>query len=131
MGIYVYILEVALDTLDKLIHNSQNICGCLILNAMHIKLKFLIICFINLTNTSSTPPPEGKKINTVYSTFSNFDISCTSTETFIYYKFKDKIFDLFKALNQHNCCFTALWKFLEVLISFCVNGVFKCNNLGQ
>ena len=27
MGIYVYILEMALDILEKLIHNSQNICG--------------------------------------------------------------------------------------------------------
>ena len=33
------------------------------LNEMHIKLTSLIICLINdnLINTSSTPPPEGKK----------------------------------------------------------------------
>ena len=60
---YVYILEIALDILNKLIHDSQNICGCLTLNAMHIKLASLIICLIddNLTNMSSTPPSEGKK----------------------------------------------------------------------
>ena len=71
---WVDILEIVLDILDKLIHNSQNICGCLTLNAMLIKLTFLIICVINdnLTNTPSTPPPEGEKSNTVYSTFNNF-----------------------------------------------------------
>ena len=44
-------------------------------------------------------------------------ILCTSTETSIYWKFKDKIFKLFEAPNQHNCCDTVLWKFLQVLIS--------------
>ena len=50
---YVYILEIVLDIF----------CGCLTLNRMHIKLASLIICSINnnLTNTSSTPPPEIKK----------------------------------------------------------------------
>ena len=40
-----------------------NICGCLTLNEMHIKLTSLIICLINdnLTKTPSTPPTERKK----------------------------------------------------------------------
>ena len=48
--------------------------GYLTLNKMLIKLTFLIICLINdnLTNTSSTPPPEVKKNSTVYSAFNNF-----------------------------------------------------------
>ena len=60
---YVYILEIVLDKLDKLIHGFRNICGCLTLNEMHIKLALLITCLINgnLTDTSSTPPPEVKK----------------------------------------------------------------------
>ena len=44
---YAYILEIVLDILDKLIHDSQNICGCLTLNEMHINLISLIICLIN------------------------------------------------------------------------------------
>ena len=81
---------------------------------MHIKLASLIICATNdnLTNKSSTLPPEVKKSITVYSTY-NF---VYSTETFIYWKFKDKIFNLFSVLNQHKCCVTVLWKFLQVLI---------------
>ena len=78
---YVYILEVALDILDKLIHDFRNVAGCLALNEMNIKLASLIICSINdnLSNKSSIPPPEVKKKttkkvknNTVYSTFNNF-----------------------------------------------------------
>ena len=50
---YVYVLEI----------DSQNICGCLTLNIMHIKIISLIICLINdnFTKTPSTPPPEGKR----------------------------------------------------------------------
>ena len=72
---YVYILDIVLGILDKLIHDSQNICGCLTLNEMHIKLTSLITCSINnnLTNTSSIPPPEVKKHSTVYSTFNTFE----------------------------------------------------------
>ena len=72
---YVYTLETVLDILDKLIHDSQNVCGYLTLNKMHIKLTSLIISFINdnLKNASSTPPPKVKKKNsTVYSTFDSF-----------------------------------------------------------
>ena len=63
LNVYVHISEIVLNILDKLIHDSQNICGCLTLNAMYIKLTYLIIGLIvhNLTNASSTPPPEGKK----------------------------------------------------------------------
>ena len=59
----VYISEIVLVILDKIIHASQNICGCLTLNKMQIKLTSLITCLNNnnLTNTSSTPPPEGQK----------------------------------------------------------------------
>ena len=48
---------------DKLIHDSQNICGYLTLNEMHIKFTSLIIFLINgnFTETSSGPPPEEKK----------------------------------------------------------------------
>ena len=57
---YVYILQIVLDILDKLIHDSQDSCEYLTLNAMHIKLISLIIRLINdITNTSSTPLPEG------------------------------------------------------------------------
>ena len=51
-----------------------NVCGCLTLNKMYIKLASLIIFLTNnkLTNTSSsTPPPEVKK-TTVYSSCNNF-----------------------------------------------------------
>ena len=59
---YVYILQIVLDIFDKFIHDSQNVCRYFTLNEMHIKLASLIICLINdnLTNTSSTPPPEVK-----------------------------------------------------------------------
>ena len=46
----------------------------------------------NLTNTSSTPPPEGEK-TVLYKAY--LIILSTSTETSIYYKVKDKIFNLF------------------------------------
>ena len=67
-------IENILDILEKLIDDFQNICGCLTLNEMHIKLKSLIICLIydKLTNTSLTPPPEWKKNSIVHSTFNNF-----------------------------------------------------------
>ena len=71
---YVYILEIVLD-IDKLIHGSRNICGCLTLNEIHIKLTSLIIFSSNdsLINASSTPPPEGEKVvYSLYSTFNNF-----------------------------------------------------------
>ena len=60
--------------MDKLIHDSQNVCECLILNEMHIKLASLIICATNdnLTNTSSTLPPKVRKKTkhcTVYTTY--------------------------------------------------------------
>ena len=73
LNMYVYILEIVLDILDKVVLDSQNTSGCLTLTAMHIKLTSLIMFLINnnLTNTSKTPPPEGKN-NTVYSTFNNF-----------------------------------------------------------
>ena len=71
---YLYILEIVLDIMDKLIDDSQNVCGCLTLNDMHIKLTSLITCSIidNLTNTSSTSPPKVKTNSTVYRTFNNF-----------------------------------------------------------
>ena len=61
---YVYILERVLDILNKLIDDSQNICGYLTLNEIHTKLTSLMIFSNNrnLINTSWTPtPPEGKK----------------------------------------------------------------------
>ena len=74
MYTYVYILEIVLEILDELIHDSPNVCGCLTLNEMHIKLASLIISLTNdnLTNITSTPPPEVKKKSTVYSTYNNF-----------------------------------------------------------
>ena len=91
-------LEIVLSILDKLIHGSQNICGYLTLNEMHIKSISLIICSINnkLTNTPSTPPLEGKKQKLKQKTvlyIAHLIILCTSTETSIYWKFKDKIFN--------------------------------------
>ena len=49
--------------IGKIIHDSQNICGCLTLDEMHIELASLITFLIDyiLTNTSSTPPPEVTK----------------------------------------------------------------------
>ena len=80
---YVYILEIFLDILDKLVHASKIICRCFTLNAMHIKLTSLIICLLNgnLTNTSSTPPPEWEK-TIVY--IAHKIVLCTSIETSIY-----------------------------------------------
>ena len=60
---YVYIFEIILVTLNKLICDFRNICGCLTLNKILIKLASLVISSINdnLTNTSSKTPPEVKK----------------------------------------------------------------------
>ena len=95
---YVYILEIVLDILGKLNHDFWNVCGCLTLNEMHIELASLIICSIdnNLTNTFTW-----SKRTVLY--IVNLIILCTSTETFINWKFADKIFDLFEAPNKQNC----------------------------
>ena len=72
---HVFIINCSLNgyvyTLDKLTYDSQNVWKCLTLNKMHIKLASLIICTTNdnLTNTSSTLPPEVKKISTGYSAY--------------------------------------------------------------
>ena len=97
-------MEIVLDVLENLIYDSRNICWCFTLNDTQIKLTSLIICSINdsLYNTSST---------------AHLIIFCTSAEASIYWKFKGKIFNLFEAPNEHNCCVTILWKFLQVLIS--------------
>ena len=60
---HVYILEIVLGILYKLLHDSQNVCGCLTLYEIHIELTSLKICSIkeNITNTSSTPPSEVKR----------------------------------------------------------------------
>ena len=91
---YVYILEIILVILDKLIGDSQNVCGCLTMNKMLIKLASLIICLINdnLTNTPSTPPPEVKK-TVLY--IVHLIILSTSAETSIYRNIKNKICNLF------------------------------------
>ena len=91
---YVCILGIILVILDKLIYDSQNVWVCLTLHKMLIKLASLIICSgnDNLTNTSSTPPPDVKK-TVLY--IVRYVILCTSTETSICWKFTDKIFNLF------------------------------------
>ena len=83
---------MVLDILDKLIYNSQNICGCLTLNEIRIKLTSWIICLINdnLINMSATP--EGK--NTVLYVEHLIKKKLISKETSIYKKFKDNIFNL-------------------------------------
>ena len=48
---YVYISEIALDILSELIHDSQNIYGCLTLNEMRMKMTSLKI--FQLTATSA------------------------------------------------------------------------------
>ena len=40
--------------LDKLIHDSRNVCGYLALNEMHTKLTSLIICLVNDNLTSAS-----------------------------------------------------------------------------
>ena len=86
-------MEIDLDILEKFIQDSRNDCGCFTPNEMHIKLTSLIIYLIkyNLTNTSSTPPPEEKK-TVLYITHL---IILYIRKTAIYWKFKDKIFNLF------------------------------------
>ena len=49
---YVCILQIVLDILDKLIHASQNVCGCLSLKEMHMELTSLIIYSINYNLTT-------------------------------------------------------------------------------
>ena len=113
----VYILEIVLEILEKLIHDSRNVCVCLTLNEIHTELASLIICLINgsLTNTPSTHRPKVIYIYIyIYIYIVNLIIFCTSTETFIYWKLKHKIFNLFWAPNQHNFCAAVLWKFLPV-----------------
>ena len=87
-------MEINLDILNKLIYDSRNDCGYLTPNEMHIKLTSLIICLINDNpiNTSSTPPPEGRKKTVLY--IAHLIILYTR-KTSIYWKFKDKIFNLF------------------------------------
>ena len=72
---YVYILEIVLDILQKLTFDSQNVCVSLTLNEMHVELASLITCLINgnITNTSSTHPPEvyKKQNSIIYSKFNN------------------------------------------------------------
>ena len=60
---HVYISAIVLNILEKLIHDCQNVCGCLTLNEMYIKLASLITCSItnNVTKTSSPPPLEVEK----------------------------------------------------------------------
>ena len=71
------------EHIGQTLYDSQNIYGCLTLNAMHIKVISLIIYLINdnLTNTSSTPSPAVKK---TISCIAHLIILCTSTETLIY-----------------------------------------------
>ena len=61
---YVFMLEIGLNILNKIIRGSGNVCECLKLNRMHIKFASLIIWPINdnLTNTSSKPLSEVKKV---------------------------------------------------------------------
>ena len=91
---YVYILEIVLS-IEKLIHASRNICGCLTLNEIHIKLTSLIIFSSN--DSPSTRHQhlhlKGKKQYLVY--IAHLIILCTTTENSIYWKFKDKIYHLF------------------------------------
>ena len=58
---------------------------------------------------------------------------CTLTENSIYWKLKNKIFNLFEAPNQHDCCVTLLWMFLQVLIrvlyKWLNKWLFKCDKL--
>ena len=123
LSTYVFITNCRLNgyvfKLDKPIHDSQNICECLTLNEMHIKQGQISILDNlttndNLINAPSTLPPEVKKNSTVNIAHI---ILYTSTETFIYWKFKDKIFNTFSVPNQHKYCVTVLWKFLQVLIT--------------
>ena len=67
-------MEIALDILHNLIHDSQNVCECLTLDEMYIELASLIICSINesLNNILSTPYPEVKKQSIIYSKFNKF-----------------------------------------------------------
>ena len=55
LNVYVYMLEIVLNILEKLIHDSRNVCGCLTLNEIHIELPSLIISSIkdSITNISS------------------------------------------------------------------------------
>ena len=56
-------------------------------------------------------------------------------ETSTYWKFKDRIFKLFKAPNQHSCCVIVSWKFLPLEIialsewSIDSTAVFPCKTL--
>ena len=90
---------------------------------MHIKLSSLIICSVNdnLTNTSSTPLPEGKK-TVLY-------ILRTTTETSISCKFNDKIFNLFKHQIKITVVLLSCGSFFKNWSAFWVYGVFKCNKL--
>ena len=98
LSTYVFITNCWLNRyvykLDKLIHDSQNVCECLTLNEIHIKLASSIIwkTIDNFTNTSSTLPPEFKKIVLYIAHI----ILYTSTETFIYWKSKNKSLTCFQ-----------------------------------
>ena len=60
---YLFILEIALDKLEKLFQGFKNVCGCLALNKMQIEVAPLIVLLINynLTYTLSKTPPDVKK----------------------------------------------------------------------
>ena len=87
---HVYISEIVLNILDKLIHDSQNIFMFDIERNAH-QTRILL----RLTTTSSKRHhhlhlrwKQNKKNNITYSKFNK--ILCTSTETPIYWKYKEK-----------------------------------------
>ena len=87
-------------------------CPYIILKEINIVFLSVIICSIadNLINTSTW-----KERNKYYSVLIQKWFLWKETST--YWKFKDKIFKLFWALNQHNCCVIVLWTFLPLAIS--------------
>ena len=121
---WVCILEIVRDIFE-LIHDSQNTCGHLSLNETNIKFTSLIICSVNnnLTNRSSTPPPEGKKV-TVYDTF-----YVPQQKLLFIGNLRIKSLTWFK--HQINIAIVLLscGSFLKNWSKFWVNGVFKCNKL--
>ena len=110
LNVYVYMLEIVLNILEKLIHDSRNVCGYLTLNEIHIELASLIIFSIkdSITNISSVGDvlmrlslikqiimDDLHDVKKTVLCIGHIIVLCTSTETSIYWKFKDKIIILF------------------------------------
>ena len=98
------------DELTKscMIHEMYG-CQCRMLTGINLFLSIIFFSIVNnLINTFIW-----RKRNKYYNAIIQKCFFCKKTST--YWKFKDKIFELFLAPNQYNCCTIVLWRFISLL----------------